>query len=203
MTTALIVIDVQNIYTAKDAPLLVSGNAKTVENINKLIEFHSRAKHLIVYVRHVHKKDPRDLGRMFDFSGSAEEPNFLEGTKEVEYDSRLTIAKTNAIHLIKNRYSAFSNPEFGGHLKKNNISNIVISGFMTDYCCESTAREAHDLDYYVDFIIDATGCPDASDEIDQKLIKKVSGAVLSGGFARIFSTKNYLSQMSKGQKAGS
>ena len=30
---------------------------------------------------------------------------------------------------------------------------------MTNFCCESTARYAHDVDFHVDFISDATGTP--------------------------------------------
>jgi nicotinamidase-related amidase len=69
---------------------------------------------------------------------------------------------------------------------------MVVTGFMTNYCCETTARHGHDLDYYVDFVIDATGCPDASAEVTQPLIKSVTSAVLLGGFARVCTTNEYL-----------
>ena len=37
MKEALIVIDVQNIYTSSESDLFVKGNSKIISNINKLI----------------------------------------------------------------------------------------------------------------------------------------------------------------------
>ena len=53
--------------------------------------------------------------------------------------------------------------------------------------------EAHDLDYFVDFIMDATGCPNASDDVNQDMIKEVVGATLAGGYARVLTCEEYLS----------
>jgi len=55
---------------------------------------------------------------------------------------------------------------------------------MTNFCCESTARDAHDRDYYVDFIIDATGTP-GLEKLNQEQIKLVSAQTLSAGYANV------------------
>ena len=62
---------------------------------------------------------------------------------------------------------------------------------MTNFCCESTARDALDLDYYVDFVVDATGTP-GTDNYDEEEIRIIVGELLSAGFANVYSTKNYL-----------
>src|SRR5262249_50746011 len=113
------------------------------------------------------------------------------GSDEVERDPRLTLA-SGALQLNKSRYSAFVGTGLHEILQRERIGRIAVTGFMTDYCCETTARHGHDLDYYVDFIIDATGCPEASAEIKQPLIKTVTSAVLMGGFARVVTTDEYL-----------
>ena len=41
-------------------------------------------------------------------------------------------------------------------LKKGNIKNVVIGGFLTNFCVESTARTAYDRGYGVTIIKDAT-----------------------------------------------
>lgn len=68
---------------------------------------------------------------------------------------------------------------------------MVIVGFMTNFCCESTARDAHDRDYYVDFIIDATGTP-GLEKLNQDQIKLVSAQTLSAGYANVLKTKEFL-----------
>ena len=64
-------------------------------------------------------------------------------------------------------------------------------GFMTNFCCESTARDAHDRDYYVDFILDATGTP-GLEKLNQEQIKLASAQTLSAGYANVLKTKKFL-----------
>lgn len=191
MRSALLLIDVQRVYTTQGSPLLVDGHEQAIANMNRLIDRAVAKGDLVVYVRHVHKKDGSDAGRMFDYLGPGGDLGFVEGTVEVEMDPRLKIVP-GALHVSKNRYSAFVGTGLDGTLRREQVDRIAVTGFMTDYCCETTARHGHDLDYYVDFILDATGCPDASAEIRQPLIKQVSGAVLLGGFARVLDTAEYL-----------
>src|SRR3989344_1197620 len=107
MATALLVIDGQNIYTDPESDLYCNDSKKTIGRINELVAKFEQARQPIVFVRHVHKADGTDLGRMFDFTGEAEEDfNFKEGSREVEYDAKLHHPK-GAVEIVKNRYSAF------------------------------------------------------------------------------------------------
>jgi nicotinamidase-related amidase len=161
--------------------------------MNRLIDHAVVRGDFIVYVRHVHRKDGSDAGRMFDFAGGAGEISFVEGTPEVDLDPRLKLHK-GALTITKGRYSAFVGTGLDETLRQQKIDRIAVTGFMTNYCCETTARQGHDLDYYVDFIMDATGCPDASADIKQPLIKSITGTVLAGGFACVMSTDDYLAK---------
>jgi nicotinamidase-related amidase len=193
MKKALIVIDVQKIYTDEESELYCEDSAKTLENINKIISEFEKGKEPIYLIRHVHKVDGSDLGRMFDFSGEPEEDfNFKEDSDEVEYDDRLIKSK-NFIEIIKNRYSAFEGTDLEKHLKKAKVEGIVICGFMTNFCCESTARSAHDKDYFVDFVLDATGTP-GTDNIDEKEMRIFVGECLENGFSRVMSTEDFISE---------
>jgi len=58
---------------------------------------------------------------------------------------------------------------------------------MTNFCCESTAREAHDRDYYVSFVPDATGCPELLG-LSQDEIRRLVSTFLEAGFATIVTT---------------
>ena len=196
MREALIVLDAQRIYTDKESELYCREAGKTIDNINKLIKQMTNRGQLVVLVRHIHKLDGSDLGRLFDFTGEAEEDfNFKEGAEEVEFDQKLLIPD-KVLEIKKNRYSAFAGTKLEDTLKKNNIKRVTICGFMTNFCCESTARDALDRGFYVDFIIDATGTP-GTDNMSQKRVREVVSDLLAAGFARVFRTRQILSQWEK------
>ncbi len=192
MKKALLVIDVQNIYTKDDSEMYVSGSKKIVQNINKLIKYFSAKGLPIIYVKHTHKADGSDAGHMWDFAGVQEDIQYLENTDQIQYDCKLLIAK-NKHEIVKHRYSAFQGTNLQQLLIDLNIDRLVITGFMTNFCCESTARQAHDLDYYVEFILDATGCPDL-ESVTQKKIKQCTADTLATGYAIVTNTKEYLNQ---------
>lgn len=196
MATALLVVDAQKIYTAKGSELYCQAASKTIDQINALIDAFQKRRWPVILVRHVHRLDGSDLGRMFDFSGEAEEDfNFKAGSEEVQYDERLK-RPTAPLELQKTRYSSFVGTGLDNHLRGLGVDTVVVCGFMTNFCCESTARDAHDLDYFVDFIADATGTP-GTDNLGQSELRKVVGELLGAGFARVHSTKSYLKTLSR------
>lgn len=196
MREALIVLDAQRIYTDKESELYCKEAGKTIDNINNLIQQMTKRGQLIILVRHIHKLDGSDLGRLFDYTGEAEEDfNFKEGSEEVEFDKRL-MRPSNAVELRKNRYSAFAGTNLEDILKQNSIKKVIICGFMTNFCCESTARDALDRDFYVDFVIDATGTP-GTDKFNQKQVREVVSELLASGFARVLRTRAILSEWKK------
>jgi nicotinamidase-related amidase len=192
--TALLVIDVQNIYADPASPLFVRDFDESLGRINALIRGFAAAGQPIIYVRHVHRADGRDAGRMFDFTGTAEPVGFVEGSAEAGYVPGLEIMP-GALHMIKHRYSCFEGMELEGILRRLAVNCVAVCGYMTNFCCESTARAAHDRDYFVDFIADATGAPDLAEDFGQEDIRRTVSATLAGGFARVFETAAYLEAM--------
>ena len=191
MARALLLIDVQKVYTTPGSPLFVMGHEKAIANMNRLARAFAAAGETIIYVRHEHKKDGSDSGRMFDYLGVPGEPGFVESTPDVDYDPALGIVSP-ALHIVKQRYSCFPGTGLADILRERRVDTIVVTGFMTNYCCETTARQAHDMDFFVDFIMDATGCPDLSEDVTQEKIKSVVAASLQGGFARVRTTDQFL-----------
>lgn len=190
MKTALLVIDVQNIYTDEKSEMYCNQASKTLDNINLLLTQFQRANSPIILVRHVHKANGSDLGRMFDYAGPADGFNFKEGTKEVEYSDGIK-TPASAIEIVKNRYSSFIGTRLDETLKRLNVQRVTICGFMTNFCCDSTARDAHDLDYFVDYVTDATGTPGTT-HMKQREIREVVSNLLGEGYAETFTTKRYL-----------
>lgn len=193
MSSALLVIDAQNVYTDKHSDLYCKDSKRTIERINGLIDAFEAAGRPVFLIRHVHKRDGSDLGRMFDFSGKAEADfNFKEGDMEVEFDPRLT-KPHHATEFTKARYSAFVGTALEDTLRRQKIDRVVICGFMTNFCCESTARCAHDADFHVDFVVDATGTPGTQNLSEPELRKTVSETI-EAGIGRVLSTRQFLNQ---------
>ena len=191
MTRALLLIDVQKVYTTPGSAFFVRGHEEAIANMNRLAKAFAAAGETIIYVRHEHRKDGSDFGRMFDYLGTPAEPGFIEGTPDVDFDPAMDIVSP-ALHIVKQRYSCFPATGLADILQKSRVDTIVVTGFMTNYCCETTARQAHDMDFFVDFVMDATGCPDLSDDVTQEKIKSVVAASLQGGFARVRTTDQFL-----------
>jgi len=191
---ALLVIDVQNIYVAPDSPLFVASLVESIVNINALSHAFSKAGKPVIYVRHVHRADGRDAGRMFDFGGVAEPVSFIEDEPESAYVPQLQIVP-DAIHMTKRRYSCFEGTELDAILRTLGVNTVAICGYMTNFCCDSTARAAHDRDYFVDFIADATGAPALSEAFTEARIIEGVTTTLAAGFARIFTTTSYIESM--------
>ena len=168
---------------------------QSIQRINALTGAFSKAGLPVIYVRHVHRADGRDAGRMFDFGGATEEVSFVEGEPEADYVPELVIVP-GALHITKRRYSCFEGTELDAILRTLGADTLAICGYMTNFCCESTARAAHDRDYFVDFIADATGAPGLSEEFTEARIIAGVGATLAAGFARVHQTAAYLESIS-------
>ena len=189
--SALIVVDAQKIYTNPNSELYCQDSVDTISRINRLIDWFESKNALIIFVRHIHKADGSDLGRMFDYLDEPfEDFNFKEETEEVEYDNNLHMP-SNAEQIVKTRYSSFANTNLDAILKHQGIERIVVCGFMTNFCCESTARSAHDNDYFVDFVLDATGTP-GTENFNEADVRTAVGDFLASGFARVMSTVEWI-----------
>jgi nicotinamidase-related amidase len=111
---ALLVIDAQKIYTEKDGALACKDASRTLAKINKLISRFADMRLPIIYIRHQHKKDGSDTGRLFDYEAEGEgeeEFNFVEGTDEVQYAPKLELAEQRH-EIVKNRLAC---PQFRRH----------------------------------------------------------------------------------------
>src|SRR5262249_49188809 len=127
--------------------------------IQKLIDAARSAGLLVVYVQHVNRADNSDIGRIRDFSSPDEPRSFVEGTPEIQLVDDLSPARGEVL-IQKRRYGSFTNTDLECVLRTRDIHTVIICGYMTSYCCETTAREAHGRDYRVLFVSDANEGPD-------------------------------------------
>ncbi|BCZ47138.1 isochorismatase [Clostridium gelidum] len=159
MKKALLVIDVQNEYfTGK---LKVTYPSNSLDNILKVMDYAKANNMVIILVQHT------------AVSGET----FVKDSKEWEMHSEI-LKKYYDYHIEKTKPSSFYNTNLEEILKKENIEGVVISGYMTQMCCDTTAREAFHKDYAVEFLSDATGTIDVSNKIGTISSKDLHNATL-------------------------
>ncbi len=63
-------------------------------------------------------------------------------------------------------------------LKTNAIETVVICGYLTQMCCDTTARQARHLGYAVEFLSDATGTLDITNSAGRVSAEELHRATL-------------------------
>ena len=107
----------------------------------------------MVYTRHCYipEKNPIEA-KLFP---ELKKTGLRKGTHGWNIHQEIAPAKDD-ITVDKTRYDAFFKTKLNQVLKKHTIKTIIITGTMTEVCCESTARSAMFFDYDVIFCSDFT-----------------------------------------------
>jgi nicotinamidase-related amidase len=149
---ALLVVDMQYFFLDPSSHTYTCGGQAILPNIKKTIQAFREADRPVIFTKHVHHADGLDAGIM----GWWWEGMCLEGSPESKIHKDIS-PKRNEKVISKHRYSAFYNTDLETILRVLKIEDIVITGIMTNMCCESTARDAFYRDYRVFFPADGTG----------------------------------------------
>lgn len=140
MKRALLVIDVQNEYFTGKLP--VSHPSGSFNNILRIMDAAMEDKIATAVIQ--------------NSAVSPESPVFRKGSYEWELHPE--IAKRHRDILIeKNFPDSFTGTVLDKWLKDNNADTVTIIGYMTQNCCDTTARRAFHLGYGIEFLSNATG----------------------------------------------
>jgi isochorismate hydrolase len=141
--TALLVIDPQNYFHQMIQPVL--------DNILEVIQSCRKTNIPIIFTQHGHTDPASDGGLL----GKWWRQTIIEGTEDWKFLPEIKIEPEDTV-LPKKRYSAFFETDLEKRLGSKGIQDLIISGVMTNLCCETTARDAFMRDYRVFFLIDGT-----------------------------------------------
>jgi ureidoacrylate peracid hydrolase len=200
-TTALLVIDAQVEYFDAEGPASFPEALEVLPAINALIAAFDEAEAPVIYVRHAHRPDGTDLGRMGDFDEEGEGTAFVEGTGGVELHAELRVPARPTV-VTKSRYDAFRGTELDGILRTLGVSTVVLCGYMTSFCIDSTARSSQSHDYATLVALDAVGGPDLErldgSRYPSAQVRADVGAALAGGFAEVATAAELACRLAEG-----
>jgi nicotinamidase-related amidase len=137
---ALLVIDVQMEYF--NGALPISFPDGHLSNILRVMDAARDNGIPVAVIRH-HQPDPQSP--LFRLNSP-----LWQLHPEVEQRER-------TILIDKQFPGTFTGTALESWLKELGIDTVVISGYMTHMCCDTTARQACHLGYKVEFLSDATG----------------------------------------------
>jgi isochorismate hydrolase len=108
-----------------------------------------------------------------------------EGSEASRLAEEIKTEKSDKV-IRKSRYSSFYETDLEEHLKVQDVSDLVITGVLTNLCCETAAREAFDRGFNVFSVMD--GMATYSEEVHIASLKN-----LAYGFSTPLCTEDILS----------
>lgn len=155
--TALVVIDMQNVFMLPGMPVEVPTAREIVPNVNRLAAATRAAGGQVVWVK-MCLEGQTEAWRVF-FDGDPRRATLTEltpGAYGFELHADLDVRPEDSV-LVKRRFSAFiqGSSDIDRHLRHVGIDTVIIAGTLTNVCCESSARDAMMLNYKLVFVSDA------------------------------------------------
>jgi nicotinamidase-related amidase len=180
MEEAVLVIDVQNEYVTGKLP--VTYPQGSLENILMVMD-HARDRHIpVMVIQHT--------------STVPDAVTFKKGTYGWELHDAIKQRHADSV-IEKHLPGSFTGTMLDAWLRKNTISTITIAGYMSQMCCDTTARQAFHRGYAVNFLSDATGTlpvANAAGTISDTDLHRAVLVTQQQRFSRVLTTAEWMQQ---------
>ena len=152
--TALVVVDMQNAFMLPGvAHALCPMAEKIVPNINRLAQAVRETGGTVVWIKTTFKEDAlQNWSTYFEMvspqHGAKRVEALTAGSKGHQLWDSLEVRAQDLI-VEKNRFSAFiqGSSDLAEILRARGLDTILVTGTVTNVCCESTARDAMMLNF--------------------------------------------------------
>ena len=152
--TALVVVDMQNAFMLPGvAHALCPMAEKIVPNINRLAQAVRETGGTVVWIKTTFKEDAlQSWSTYFEMvspqHGAKRVEALTAGSKGHQLWDSLEVRAQDLI-VEKNRFSAFiqGSSDLAEILRARGLDTILVTGTVTNVCCESTARDAMMLNF--------------------------------------------------------
>ena len=160
--TAHVIVDMQNGFVEPGAPVEVPVAREIVDNINAISRAVRRGGGTNVFLQMtVDEASMQSWSNWFRYFHTAEstagfESAFGHGRHYWELWPGMDVGEGD-LFVDKTRFGAFVPGASRLHetLQARGIDTLIVSGTLTNCCCESTARDAMQMNYKVVFVSDA------------------------------------------------
>jgi nicotinamidase-related amidase len=183
MKRALLIIDVQNEYFTGALP--VSYPSGGLDNILKAMDAASQQGLPVIIVQHAAK--------------APDSPVFRKGSREWALHPDIA-RRPHDLLVEKHLPGSFTNTSLEAWLRAEGIDTVVISGYMTQMCCDTTARQAFHLGFSAEFLSDATGTLDIKNDAGSVTAEELHRAILvtqAMRFSKVMKTADWIAGLVK------
>ena len=146
--SALLIIDAQKYFLDKTSHAYVPSSLAIIPNIKNLMDVYNNMSFPVIMTQHINNEQNADMLAVWWGDLITEKDSMCEITPEL-FNKSATIVK-------KAQYDAFYKTPLENILKEKGVTQIVITGVMTNLCCETTARSAFVRGFSVFFTVDGT-----------------------------------------------
>jgi nicotinamidase-related amidase len=169
----LLLIDVQREYFTPESPLRIPDGPAVLDRLSGLLE-EARAQGVgVVHVQH-HEDATSQV--------------FATGTPAVETMPDVAPSEGEPL-IVKHLPGAFDGTDLDEVLAALGAKTLVIGGFMTHMCCDTTAREAQARGLDVIFLTDGTATRDligpTGQAIPHEVVHETTLAAQADGFSTL------------------
>ncbi|MEW6265459.1 MAG: cysteine hydrolase family protein [Thermodesulfobacteriota bacterium] len=178
MKRALLVIDVQNEYFSGRLP--VTHPPGSLDNLVQAMDAASVRGLPVIVVRHT--------------SPQPEATVFRRGSPGWELHPEVA-RRPHDLLIDKQLPGGFTGTGLEDWLKIRGLDTVVIAGYMTQMCCDTTARQAVHRGLAVEFLSDATGTLAITNQAGSVTAEELHRATLvtqAMRFARVLSTQEWI-----------
>ena len=159
--TAHIIVDLQNGFMEPGAAVEIPQAREIVPNVNRISAAVRAAGGLNVFIRYlIDETAITQWSTWFTYFATPERrralnETFCRGCHGFELWPELEV-QTKALIVDKTRFGAFvpGSSDLHDILQARGIDTLIITGTATNVCCESTARDAMQMNYKVIFVAD-------------------------------------------------
>ena len=167
---ALLIIDMLNDFVLQGAPLEVPDTEKIIPHIREQIKMTRKSNMSIIYICDSHEHNDREFIRM------GWPPHALAGSKGAQVIDSLEPSPWDTV-ISKKSYSGFFETELDRVLKEGDISELLVTGCVTNICVLYTVADAVQRGYKVSVLKDCIAALNQRDhEFALKQMRDVLGA---------------------------
>jgi nicotinamidase-related amidase len=171
--TALVLIEYQNDFTTEggslhDAVKEVMDETGMIENTQRVVEEARRAGATIVHAPISFAPGYGELGNPAKvygiLKGVIDSNSFVKGTWGVEICDELAPQEGDIVVEGKRGLDTFATTNLDFVLRSREIDTVILGGFLTNCCVESTMRTAYEKGYDVITLTDCTAATSAEEQ---------------------------------------